>query len=117
MILSPVKIGYAGIDTPTVIMALSDEGVMRRKGLFGIVGKDTLILKATDVTLPETDGTIIEIDFKEKGIKKNDRALASLGIVAQKENGLTMDMLQEALKLKFKKPVYDTAWATIEKVL
>ncbi len=117
MILSPDKIGYAGIDSPTVIMALSNEGVMRRKGMFKALGKDTFILKASDVEIPETSATVMELDFKDKGIKKHDRALASLGVIADMDKGLSLDMLKEALKLRFKESVFDMAWETIEKAI
>jgi pyruvate/2-oxoacid:ferredoxin oxidoreductase beta subunit len=117
MIISPHKIGYAGIHSPTVIVALSAEGVVRRKEMFKDLGNETFILKAADVDIPETSATVVELDFKDKGIKKHDRALASLGVIAQLEKVLTLDMLQSALKLRFKKSVFDMAWETIEKAI
>jgi len=31
ILISPERIGYTGIESPTVVLALSDEGVQRRK--------------------------------------------------------------------------------------
>jgi 2-oxoglutarate/2-oxoacid ferredoxin oxidoreductase subunit beta len=52
VILSPGEIGYTGIQKPGVILALAEEGVTRRKGLFGTLDQGTLILKAAGVELP-----------------------------------------------------------------
>ena len=34
ILLSPEKIGYTGIEPPTVVMALSEEGVQRQQKIF-----------------------------------------------------------------------------------
>ena len=34
ILLSPEKIGYTGIESPTVVMALSEEGVQRQQKIF-----------------------------------------------------------------------------------
>ncbi len=116
LIISPEKIGYAGIESPTVVIAISDEGVQRRKKIFSKLEPSTLLLKEKSVSIPETCANVVEIDFKEHQIKKQDWALASLGFIAAREAGITMEMLQFALKSKFKPALYDTSIEIINKL-
>ncbi len=115
LILSPEKIGYAGIESPAIVIALSDEGVQRRKKMFAELGPDTFLLKEKSVAIPETRANVIEIDFKALKIKKQDWAMASLGVIAGKKQGITLEMLDFALKAKFKPAVYDIAMQTVKK--
>lgn len=116
LILSTEKIGYAGIESPTIVIALSDEGVQRRKKIFGKLKPSTLLLKDKNIPIPETSATVVEIDFKEYQIKKQDWALASLGFIAGREKGITMEMLEFALKSRFKPAVYESAMETVKKL-
>ncbi|MBF0209578.1 MAG: 2-oxoacid:acceptor oxidoreductase family protein [Desulfamplus sp.] len=116
IILSPEKIGYAGIESPTVVIAISDEGVQRRAKLFGKLSPSTLVLKEKSVPIPETSANVVEIDFKEYQIKKQDWALASLGFIASRGEGITMEMLDFALKSRFKPAVYDSAVEIVNKL-
>lgn len=116
ILLSPEKIGYTGIESPTVVMALSDEGVQRRQKIFKTLAPDTFVLKEKSVGIPETPAQVIEIDFKELKIKKPDWALASLGVLAGKEILFSKEVLALALKSRFSEKVYDLAMKTIEKM-
>ena len=91
-------------------------GVGRRKKLLAKLGKDTLILKATGVELPETGATVKEIDFKAQKIKSQDWALASLALVAKDERIISLEMLKAALELRFNKTVFESALSLVEKV-
>ncbi len=115
IILSPEKIGYTGIESPTIVLALSDEGVQRRKKLFDKLSKDTFILKEKSVTIPDVDANIFEVDFKEHKVTRQDWALASCAILASRNIGFNMDMLKNALQQRFKPKVYEIAMKTIEK--
>ncbi|MBU8911755.1 MAG: 2-oxoacid:acceptor oxidoreductase family protein [Desulfobacterales bacterium] len=115
ILISPEKIGYTGIESPTVVLALSDEGVQRRKKMFATLKPDTFVLKEKSVTIPETRADVVEIDFRELKIKKQDWALASLGVMAKKENAINKTMLKHALKSRFSEKVYQVAMETIEK--
>ena len=44
----------------------------------------------------------MHIDFKAQGIKSQDRALASLSILAKLNKIISRKMLQSALKVRFK---------------
>jgi len=116
ILISPEKIGYTGIESPTVVLALSDEGVQRRKNIFATLKPDTVVLKEKSVAIPETPANVVEIDFKEQKIKKQDWALASLGIMAKKEKTINKEMLTTALKSRFNEKVFLIAMETIKKM-
>lgn len=116
ILISPEKIGYPGIESPSVVLALSDEGVQRRKKIFASLKPDTFVLKEKSVEIPETVANVVEIDFKALKIKKQDWALASLAVIAKNEKAITKEMLTYALKSRFSEKVYLIAMETIEKV-
>lgn len=116
ILISPEKIGYTGIESPTVVLALSDEGVQRRKNIFAALKQNTFVLKEKSVTIPETSANVVEIDFRELKIKKQDWALASLGVMAKREKAINKEMLNHALKSRFNKKVFEIAMETIEKM-
>lgn len=117
IILHESEIGYTGIDRPTIVIALAQEGVDRRKALIGELGEDVLVLKAKDVDLPSSSATVVEVDFKAHQIKSQDRALASLAWLGAHKRGITKEMLQSALGLRFKGKVLESATATVDAVL
>ncbi len=117
ILISPEKIGYPGIKSPTVVIALSDEGVQRRKKIFAALKKDTFVLKEKSVAIPETDAMVVEIDYKKLKIKKQDWALASLGVMAKQNKAINREMLVYALKFRFNETVYKSSLETLEKIL
>jgi len=116
ILISPEKIGYTGIESPTIVLALSDEGVQRRKKIFATLKPETFVLKEKSVTIPETSADVVEIDFRELKIKKQDWALASLGVMAKKEKAINKETLMHALKARFNEKVYQIAMEIIEKI-
>jgi pyruvate/2-oxoacid:ferredoxin oxidoreductase beta subunit/Pyruvate/2-oxoacid:ferredoxin oxidoreductase gamma subunit len=102
VILSPQEIDYTGIVQPTVVIALASEGVTRRKELFGQLSPRTLVICAADVDIPSTQAQIVSVDFKNQEIRKADRALASLAILAGMNKLLSRPMLDTALEMRFK---------------
>ena len=117
ILISPKKIGYAGIRKPSVVMALSDEGVQRRKNIFKTLPPSAFVLKEKSVSIPETEAEVFEIDFKEFKIAKPDWALASLGILAGKEKVLTPEMLEFAIGSRFNEKLALKAMETVKKVM
>ncbi|MFK5952870.1 MAG: thiamine pyrophosphate-dependent enzyme [Desulfobacterium sp.] len=117
LILSPEKIGYAGLETPSIVLALSDEGVQRRKKIFPKLGPDTLVVKEASVTIPETAAEVVTVDYKALKIKRHDWALASLGFLANRGRGITEEMLIPALKARFNEKVFGMAMETVNKTL
>jgi 2-oxoglutarate/2-oxoacid ferredoxin oxidoreductase subunit beta len=116
ILLSPEKIGYTGIESPSVVVALSEEGVQRRQKIFKSLAPTTVVLKEKSVDIPETNAQVIEIDFKEFKIRKQDWALASLGVLAAKQILFSKQMLSAAIKSRFNEKVYTLAMETIEKM-
>ncbi|THB76851.1 MAG: 2-oxoglutarate synthase [Desulfobacteraceae bacterium] len=117
LILSPEKIGYAGLESPAVILALSEEGVNRRAKVFEKLAPTTFVLKEKSVDIPATGAQVFEVDFKYMGIKKADWALAALGVIAHKEIGISLDMLTLALKTRYNESLYEKSMVTVNKVL
>ncbi len=117
LILSPEPIGYAGLEAPSIVLALSDEGVQRRKKIFAKLGSDTLVIREASVEIPETKAEVMTVDFKELKIKRHDWALASLGVLAKLGRGITEEMLIPALKTRFNQKVFAMAMETVDKTL
>ncbi len=102
LILSPEEIDFTGIGNPTVVVALDQEGVDRRRDLFERLAKDALIIQAGVTSLPPSKAGIHQVDFKTSGIRQTDWALASLALIVKLERIISAEMLKAALKLKFK---------------
>jgi pyruvate/2-oxoacid:ferredoxin oxidoreductase beta subunit len=117
ILISPDKIGYAGIESPTVVVAISDEGVQRRRAMFATLAADTFVLKEKSVTIPDTPAIVVEIDFKAFKVKRHDWALASLGVLAKEGRGLTPDLLAFAVGSRFNEKVAGLAMETLEKII
>ena len=109
LILSPEEIGFTGIENPNVIVALSQEGVDRRKGLFRNLNNNALILKPPHVDTPASHAKIQLVDFKSQQIKPGDWALAALSAMAKLNKVIHIDMLQTALAYKFKNNILASA--------
>ncbi|MBT7260399.1 MAG: 2-oxoglutarate synthase, partial [Desulfobacula sp.] len=116
ILISPEKIGYPGIESPSVVLALSDEGVQRRKKIFANLKPGAFVLKEKSVDIPQTHAEVVEIDFKQLKIKKQDWALASLGVMAKNKKAINKEMLDYALRSRFNEKVYQIAMETIEKI-
>jgi Pyruvate/2-oxoacid:ferredoxin oxidoreductase gamma subunit len=116
LILSPEEIDYSGIDSPTVIVALDQEGVDRRRDLFEGLAEDALIIQISGVSLPASKARAHCVDLKAQGIKSPDWALASLAVLAKLDRIISPDMLKAALKLKFKGKSYRAALEIIHRI-
>ncbi len=117
VIVSDEAIGYTGIETPDVVLALAQEGVDRRRAAFAHFGENTLVLAAADVMLPESPARVHTIDFKALGVRPPDRALAAVAAVAARERIISPPMLDRALEHRFAGKVLGSARATVEKGL
>jgi len=109
IILSPEDIGFSGIETPSVIIVLAQEGVDRRKYLFGNLDENTLIIRIKGVDIPDTQATVFDIDLKGRGFKNQDWALASLAVMARLNKVISFEMLNAAIKHVFKDKVLESA--------
>ena len=116
LILSPEEIDFTGIKRPSVIIALAQEGVDRRKDMFEHLDSDSLVLQADGVEVPACMARIYPMDLKSRGIKKPDWALASLGVMAGLEKIISHEMLAAALRIRFKGKTLEAALELIKQV-
>jgi 2-oxoglutarate ferredoxin oxidoreductase subunit beta len=116
LILSPVEIDFTGIDNPTVVVALDQEGVDRRRNLFKHLGKDTLIIQISGVALPAGKARIHQVDLNGQQIKRADWALASLAVLAKLKKVIRTEMLGAALKVRFKGDTLKSALDLIDRI-
>jgi len=116
LILSEEPIDYAGIERPDVIIALSQEGVNRRRPLFAGLSSKTRVLKVPEITLPSTRAGISSIDLRPLGIKPQDWALAALAALAKTNRIISRDMLRAALTIRFQDDVLASTLQLVEKV-
>jgi pyruvate/2-oxoacid:ferredoxin oxidoreductase beta subunit/Pyruvate/2-oxoacid:ferredoxin oxidoreductase gamma subunit len=115
LILSPEEIDYTGIERPSAIVALGQEGVDRRKAMFNQLDKDTLVVQIEGVEIPVCKARIHRVDLKSQGIKKPDWALASLAVLANQGQFISIEMLAEALRIRFRGNVLEKSLALIQK--
>lgn len=115
VILSETGIGYTGIQDPSVVIALAPEGVGRRKGMLSGLSPEALVIREAATALPPTAAAVIDVDFKDKKIKSPDWALGALAVLAGERRVLTPEMLEAALRLRFKGALLDAALAVVEK--
>ena len=115
LILSPEEIDYTGIERPSAIVALDQEGVNRRRAMFEHLEPDTLVVQIEGVEIPACKAQIHRVDLKALGIKKPDWALASLALLANPGRIISLDMLAAALKIRFKGKILENSLELIEK--
>jgi Pyruvate/2-oxoacid:ferredoxin oxidoreductase gamma subunit len=115
VILSPEPIHYTGMTSPWLVVALADEGVKRRKRLFAQLGAESTVLKVVQAGLPETKAQVWEIDFKSRGIKEPDWALASLAVLASENKAISLPMLHAAVEQRFQGKALESSKAVIER--
>ncbi|MEF8822818.1 MAG: thiamine pyrophosphate-dependent enzyme [Desulfohalobiaceae bacterium] len=116
-ILSPETIAYTGITRPSVVVALAEDGVKRRKKLFGKLSQETLVLKVPGLEIPQTEATVKEIDFKAMGIKEPNWALAALAALAGMNRVLSRQMLETAIGLRFREKLQEPALEVVDTVI
>jgi hypothetical protein len=116
MILSPEEIDYAGIDRPSVVVALGPEGVARRKKAFEGLDETSIVLQVAGVDVPVCRARLHRVDLKAQGIKGTDWALASLGVLAKLGQVIRPEMLRAALEARLKGEALSSALKLVEGV-
>lgn len=102
IILSREVIHFTGIEKPDVIMALSAEGVARKKAAFALAGPGGLVIKASDVEIPATSARVLDLDFQGSyRIPSVHRALGALAVMCGETPLATIAMLCDALAIRF----------------
>lgn len=116
ILISPKKIGYTGITSPTVVLALSDEGVMVRRKQFAALLPGTFVVKEKSVDIPETRADVVEVDFKALKIMKHDWALAALCVMARQEKAINRAMLLSAVQARLHGKAFKSSMEIMEKI-
>ncbi len=116
LIIADEPIGYTGIESPSVVIALADEGVSRRRNLFAQLPPQTLVIKSKEIEIPPCAAQILEIDFKAHNVKSPDRALAAIAILAARNAVISVDMLEAALTHRFKGEVLEAVLALVKRI-
>ncbi len=116
LILSPQEIDFTGIENPNVVVALDQEGVERRRELFARLGKKALVVQIDGVSVPHSKARIHAVDLKDQGIKRPDWALASLAVLAAMKRVITPQMLEAALRGRFKGKALDASLNLIKQI-
>ena len=116
-VLAPEPIIYTGIKKPNIVVALSQEGVNRRKSLFARLDENTTVLAAKDLSLPETCASVVVLDFQASNISNANRALASLAAVASLNTVITLEMLFSGIVSRFSGRTQEEAEATVRTFL
>jgi pyruvate/2-oxoacid:ferredoxin oxidoreductase beta subunit/Pyruvate/2-oxoacid:ferredoxin oxidoreductase gamma subunit len=116
LILSPEEIDFTGIERPSVVAALSQEGIERRQDLFGKLDHTTTIFKINDASIPATNARIHELDLNALKIKKPDWALAALSAMAKMKFVINFDMLKSALNVKLNGDALQKSLAIVNQI-
>lgn len=117
LILSPEKIDYTTITRPSAILVLAEEGVARRRDMFGQVDETTLVIQAAGIAIPDTRATLKTVDFSTLGLKAPDWSMASLAVMAGMRKVIDPAMLDAAIGHRFEGKVRDTAKALVDRVI
>jgi hypothetical protein len=117
VVFSSEKIGFTGIEMPSIIIALSQEGVERRRSLLENLSATPFIILAAGVSVRLSEAKSVEMDFRAMGIKSKDWALASLGVMAAYNKCITKKMLGSALAIRFEGDMLAAARKLVAKVM
>ncbi|MEZ4527504.1 MAG: thiamine pyrophosphate-dependent enzyme [Desulfobacterales bacterium] len=108
VILSGEPVTYTGIENPTAVIALAQEGIDRSRKLFDRLDANCLILQAADTHIPDCKAKVMRMDFKAQKIKDQDRALAALSVLACSGKIISAEMLEAALTCRFPSPLRES---------
>ena len=116
VILGTSPIDYTGIETPDIILALSDEGVARREIAIVHAHTSCLIVKEAGVVLPDTAAHIVEFDTKVLGVPRTQRALAAVALLVQHQSLVDMNLLRLGLMHRFSGEQLEKSMGLVEHI-
>jgi pyruvate/2-oxoacid:ferredoxin oxidoreductase beta subunit len=121
IVLQDREVNFSGIENPDIIIAISEQGVNRRKDLFKNLSDKTVVIKSKDLEIDEINiknTKVIDLYFKELKIKSTDRALGTLASLAAMGDIIDLNMLKRAIEFQFKgkDKIIDSSMAIINKV-
>lgn len=116
VVFSPAAIEYTGMGTPAAVLCLAAEGVGRRKGTIAGLPSESLVIRDSQVDIPETAAKVMTIDFATLGLKGGDWALAALAVLAEQGSILTREMLAAGLQGRYRGKMLESAEAVVARV-
>ncbi len=101
LILSPRRILYTGIESPDVVLVVSDDGAreLARNGMLERTTEETLVLADSSVALPDLPCTVMRFPFRSAGAKLS--AVAAVVQWQDMTNALPIEALWAALDAKW----------------
>ncbi|MGB3210687.1 MAG: thiamine pyrophosphate-dependent enzyme [Desulforhopalus sp.] len=115
IVLDRKPVAYTGISKPSVILCLAPEGIARKKAFFGSLDEDCLVIKGSELALPDTRAKIIDIDFAGLKIKTSQRALAALAVLAGDGTLLSREMLAAGISHRYHGKMLEEAIRVVAK--
>jgi 2-oxoglutarate ferredoxin oxidoreductase subunit beta len=115
VVLDRNPVGYTGISKPSVILCLAPEGIAKRKDIFRLLGPETLVIKGSELALPETKAEVIDIDFAGLKIKPSQRVLAALAVLTGVGTLLTKEMLLAGINHRYHGKMAEQAMEVVVK--
>ncbi len=116
VVLDLQPVGYTGITNPAALLCVAPEGIARRKEIFTTLQPDTLVIKDSELVVPDTKAKVVEIDFSGLKVKKSMRSLAALTVLACEGSLLTIKMLEAGISHRYHGKMYDEAMAVAAKL-
>lgn len=116
VVLDCRPIEYTGIGKPAVVVCVAAEGVARRKKVFSMLTEDSLVVKDSKLSLPDTRARVIDFDCADMKIRSSEQALAGLAVVAREGKLLTYEMLVAGLGHRYRGKMLDEALAVVTRM-
>jgi 2-oxoglutarate/2-oxoacid ferredoxin oxidoreductase subunit beta len=116
VVLDREPIEYTGIGIPTVVLCVAAEGVARRKKVFGMLTEESLVVKVSTLSLPQTRARVIDLDCADLKIRPSERALAALATMAREGILLKYEMLAAGLGHRYRGKMLDEALAVAARI-
>jgi len=114
VVLQPDPVDYTGITSPSVVICLAKEGVAKRQSIFKALTKDVLVLKDSELEIPESPARIVELDASFTKLKKGQKGIAALAALAGMGLVINRQMLELGLKARYKGKIYDDSMEIVE---
>jgi 2-oxoglutarate/2-oxoacid ferredoxin oxidoreductase subunit beta len=116
VVLCDSAVGYTGIHSPHAVLALAQEGVLRRKTVFSALAGDALVIAAPGIDVPRTRAKVDQVNFKAHGIPAAHWALAALARLASHGTIINRAMLDKALGYRYAGPALEEARSVIQRL-
>jgi 2-oxoglutarate/2-oxoacid ferredoxin oxidoreductase subunit beta len=116
VVMSTAAVEYTGIQAPRAVLALSAEGVRRRRELFGALDDQALIIAAKGTALPRSPARVQTVDFKSLGLKSIHWSLAGLACLARTGGIIGEEMLAAALDYRYQGSALEESLAVLKQV-